>query len=171
MKRINGHGLQNLYRFTYLVFMALVFLSSCKSNKLLLDSNNVEYIHFWFVPMINEYNPALQECEEIVFNEFRKDTIVVDREIIRQYIDIVNSLKPARRRIYDLRVSSMVIMKPVGGHRKKEVRVCIDPFGRTLVDGVLMQGNRKRIRTFLDETLYKHYTPDDWTLDEMKGVQ
>lgn len=175
-KKEKKHGLQNHKRRYYYssLFLLLLFMTSCKSNRLLIDSNEVESLHFWFLPRIDTPD-AIRDCESVVFDiQSNKDSVIKDRETIIKFIEIVNSLKPiSPNTSYDLRVSSLIRMKEINGKRKSDVKVCMERGNvsgncRVLLNGVLKKGDRKVIYEFLNKTLYDNYTPDDWTPSGIK---
>lgn len=48
------------------LFLLLLLMASCKSNRLLIDSNEIENVNFWFVGDIDT-NIAIQDCVDIVY--------------------------------------------------------------------------------------------------------
>lgn len=173
MKEINQFGHQNHRNKCFYVFIVLaILITSCKNDKFMIDSNEVESLHFWFLPDIDT-NFAIKDCETVVFmTDQNKDTVIKDRETIEQYVEIVNSLEPVDpSTCYDLRVSSLIRMKEINGIRKPDVKVCIsginhanygETYNHVLLNGVLKQCKRKVIDVFLKKKLYDNYSPNDW---------
>lgn len=146
-----------------------ICITSCSTTYQCIDQNNVEYIKFWYYPKGVHTPIAITDCGEIVYDtQINKDTIIYDREIIQKYILLINKLKPIKKNTnYDLRVTSLI--KTKREILKKNVSICISPLnGVVLIDDVLMKGNVHLINKFLDEVLYDHLTPDDWTPDFMR---
>ena len=77
---------------------------------------------------------------------------------------LVNQLKPANPDSYiDLRVSSLIRLKPINGERRPDIKVCIGAGGYgVLLNDVLMKGNPKQLQKFIQEVLYDSLTPYEW---------
>ncbi|WP_223854864.1 hypothetical protein [Bacteroides sp. GM023] len=109
-KERNRHGhlsLNNSY-FCGSLFLLLLLATACKSNQIMIDSNEVESIHFWFVGDIDTSN-AITDCIDVVLMDDHHKIIISDRKIIERFVDIINRSKPINPNSnYDLRVSSLV---------------------------------------------------------------
>lgn len=169
IKEISQCGRQNPRQKCIFVFILLsVFMTSCRSNKFLIDSNEVESLHFWYISPNASTFVAITDCVDIVYEDDRRDTIIADRDVIKRYVDIVNSLKPIDpNSSYDLRMSSLIRMKQINGKRKPDVKVCVGG-PRALVNGVLMKERRGRMTKFFYEVLVDPLTPYDWLPNGIK---
>ena len=148
-KGIKLYGLLNHKKCFYggSLFLLLLFITSCKSNQFLIDSNEVENVNFWFIGDVDTDVP-----------------IIRDRKIINRFLTLVNQLKPANPDSYiDLRVSSLIRLKPINGERRPDIKVCIGAGGYgVLLNDVLMKGNPKQLQKFIQEVLYDSLTPYEW---------
>lgn len=67
---------RNLYRFRDYkrscyccsLFLLLLFMTSCKSNRFVIDSNEVENVNFWFIGDVDTSH-AITDCIDIVLME------------------------------------------------------------------------------------------------------
>ncbi len=169
----NLHGVQNCKRIYYYGSLVLLFLfmTSCKSNRFMIDSNEVENVNFWFVGDIDTHH-AIKDCIDIVLMEEQNHKIIIrDRKIIERFVGIINRSKPINPNSnYDLRVSSLVRLKPLNGENRPDIKVCIGNYGRrVLLNGVLMEGDHKQLQKFIQEELYDSLTPYEWLPDVIKG--
>ena len=126
-KGIKLYGLLNHKKCFYggSLFLLLLFITSCKSNQFLIDSNEVENVNFWFIGDVDTDVP-ITDCLHIVFGNDSHKTIIRDRKIINRFLTLVNQLKPANPDSYiDLRVSSLIRLKPINGERRPDIKVCI----------------------------------------------
>lgn len=170
-KERNLYGLRN-HKKHYswgLLFLLLFCMTSCKTNRFLIDSSEVEYVHFWFVGDIDTHH-AITDCETVVFMDDHHDTIIRDRRIIKRFISVINRSKPINPNSnYDLRVSSLVRLKPINGEKRPDIKVCIGNYGRrVLLNGVLMKGDHKELQKFVQEELYDALTPYQWLPEFIK---
>ena len=116
-KERNLYGLRSHKSSYYSIslFLLLLFVTSCKSNQLLIDNNDVENVNFWFIGDVDT-NIPITDCLHIVFGNDNHKTIIRDRKIIDCFVALVNQLKPAVLDSYiDLRVSSLLKLKPING--------------------------------------------------------
>ena len=92
-----------------------------------------------------------------------KQLFVIGRLSIA-FLTLVNQLKPANPDSYiDLRVSSLIRLKPINGERRPDIKVCIGAGGYgVLLNDVLMKGNPKQLQKFIQEVLYDSLTPYEW---------
>ena len=106
----------------------------------------------------------ITDCLHIVFGNDSHKTIIRDRKIINRFLTLVNQLKPANPDSYiDLRVSSLIRLKPINGERRPDIKVCIGAGGYgVLLNDVLMKGNPKQLQKFIQEVLYDSLTPYEW---------
>ena len=166
MKIIENVGYLNRL-FLYGVFCTLFPLvgTSCSTTKNLIDANDIDYIKFWYMPKWIETPNAIRDCADIVYDPcVTKDSVIMDRKIIREYVKAVNKLKILKKELgYDLRISSLIVFK----ENRKKVPVCISLNGVILKNDTLMKGN-KRMLKLIDNILYKHHKVEDWTPDFMK---
>ena len=164
-KGIKLYGLLNHKKCFYggSLFLLLLFITSCKSNQFLIDSNEVENVNFWFIGDVDTDVP-ITDCLHIVFGNDSHKTIIRDRKIINRFLTLVNKLKPANPDSYiDLRVSSLIRLKPINGERRPDIKVCIGAGGYgVLLNDVLMKGNPKQLQKFIQEVLYDSLTPYEW---------
>lgn len=170
-KRKDLYGLLNIKE-TYCygtLFLLMLCLTSCKSHQLLIDSNEVENVNFWFIADVDTDIPLL-DCLDIVYGDDNHKLIVRDRKNIERFIALVNQLRRTNpNSYYDLRVSSLIRLKPVNGERKPDIKVCIGAGGYgVLLNGVLMKGNAKELQKFVQEVLYDSLTPYEWLPGFMK---
>lgn len=170
-KERNLYGVQNCKIVYCCSLILLLLLASCKSNRLLIDSNEVENVNFWFVGDIDT-SIAIKDCIDIVLMEDQNHKIIIrDRKVIERFVDIINRSKPiSPNSNYDLRVSSLVRLKPINGEKRPDIKVCIGNYGRrVLLNGVLMKGDHKPLQKFIQEDLYDSITPYEWLPDFIKG--
>ena len=145
-KGIKLYGLLNHKKCFYggSLFLLLLFITSCKSNQFLIDSNEVENVNFWFIGDVDTDVP-ITDCLHIVFGNDSHKTIIRDRKIINR------------------RVSSLIRLKPINGERRPDIKVCIGAGGYgVLLNDVLMKGNPKQLQKFIQEVLYDSLTPYEW---------
>lgn len=171
--KIKLFGHQN-HRKIYLyicILLPVISITSCKCSKFTINSDEVESIQFWFVHPTELYNHAQLNCADMVFAQDNHDTIIMNREVIKQYIKIINHLKPINQESsYDLRATSLIRMKKKNGRKKANIKACIDPInGKVLLNDTLTKGNKKKIYNFLNEVLYKNLTTYDWLPNNIKG--
>lgn len=167
------HGLRNLGSSKFfLLILLLLFMTSCKSNQFLIDSSEVENVNFWFIGDIDTYIPIL-DCIDIVLMEEQDNhkMIIRDRKVIERFVALVNQLRPTDPDSnYDLRVSSLIRLKPINGERRPDIKVCIGAGGYgVLLNDVLMKGNPKELQRFVQEELYDSLTPYEWLPNSIKG--
>ena len=94
-----------------LFFLLLLFMTSCKSNRFLIDSNEVENVNFWFIGDVDTDIP-ITDCLHIVFGNDSHKVIIRDIKIVECFVALVNQLKPATTDSYiDLRVSALIRLK------------------------------------------------------------
>ncbi|WP_390597708.1 hypothetical protein [Bacteroides sp. f07] len=168
----NLHGVQNCKRIYYYGSLVLLFLfmTSCKSNRFMIDSNEVENVNFWFIGDVDTDIP-ITDCLHIVFGNDSHKVIIRDRKIVERFVALVNQLKPATPDSYiDLRVSALIRLKTINGERRPDIKVCIGAGGYgVLLNDVLMKGNPKELQKFVQEELYDPLTPYEWLPDVIKG--
>ncbi len=110
-----------------LLFLLLLFITSCKRNQFLIDSNEVENVNFWFIGDVDR-DVSITDCLHIVFGNDSHKTIIRDRKIINRFLTLVNQLKPANPDSYiDLRVSSLIRLKPINGERRPDIKSAFVP--------------------------------------------
>lgn len=164
-KGIKLYGLLNHKNCFYCgpLLLLLLLITSCKSSQLLIDSREVENVNFWFVGDIDTES-AIKDCIDIVYMQDNHKTIIRDRKIIERFVAIINRSKPIDPNSnYDLRVSSLVRLKPVNGEKGPDIKVCIGNYGRrVLLNDVLMKGDHKQLQKFIKEVLYDSLTPYEW---------
>ena len=122
-KERNLHGVQNCKRIYYYGSLVLLFLfmTSCKSNRFMIDSNEVENVNFWFIGDVDTDIP-ITDCLHIVFGDDSHKMIIRDRKIVDRFGALVNQLKPAAPDSYiDLRVSSLIRLKPINSERQPDI--------------------------------------------------
>ena len=93
MKIIENVGYLNRL-FLYGVFCTLFPLvgTSCSTTKNLIDANDIDYIKFWYMPKWIETPNAIRDCADIVYDTcVTKDSVIMDRKIIREYVKAVNN--------------------------------------------------------------------------------
>ena len=121
-------------------------MTSCKSNRFLIDSNEVENVNFWFIGDVDTDIP-ITDCIDIVLMEEQNHKIIIrDRKVIERFVALVNQLRPTDPDSnYDLRVSALIRLKTINGERRPDIKVCIGAGGYgVLLNDVLMKGNPKR---------------------------
>ena len=153
--------------FLYGMFCALFSLvgTSCSTTKNLIDANDIDYIKFWYMPKWIRTPTPIRDCSDIVYATcVAKDSVIMDRKIIREYVEAVNKLKVLKKDLnYDLRITSLIVFK----EDRKKVPVCISLNGVILKNDTLMKGDKHMLK-LIDDILYKHHKVEDWTPDFMK---
>ena len=153
--------------FLYGMFCALFSLvgTSCSTTKNLIDANDIDYIKFWYMPKCIRTPTPIRDCADIVYATcVAKDSVIMDRKIIREYVEAVNKLKVLKKDLnYDLRITSLIVFK----EDRKKVPVCISLNGVILKNDTLMKGDKHMLK-LIDDILYKHHKVEDWTPDFMK---
>ena len=153
--------------FLYGMFCALFSLvgTSCSTTKNLIDANDIDYIKFWYMPKWIRTPTPIRDCADIVYATcVAKDSVIMDRKIIREYVEAVNKLKVLKKDLnYDLRITSLIVFK----EDRKKVPVCISLNGVILKNDTLMKGDKHMLK-LIDDILYKHHNVEDWTPDFMK---
>ena len=153
--------------FLYGMFCALFSLvgTSCSTTKNLIDANDIDYIKFWYMPKWIRTPCDIRDCADIVYATcVAKDSVIMDRKIIREYVEAVNKLKVLKKDLnYDLRITSLIVFK----ENRKKVSVCISLNGVILKNDTLMKGDKHMLK-LIDDILYKHHKVEDWTPDFMK---
>ena len=86
-KERNLYGLRSHKSSYYSIslFLLLLFVTSCKSNQLLIDNNDVENVNFWFIGDVDT-NIPITDCLHIVFGNDNHKTIIRDRKIIDRFV-------------------------------------------------------------------------------------
>lgn len=111
--------------FLYGMFCALFSLvgTSCSTTRNLVDANDIDYIKFWYMPKWIRTPTPIRDCADIVYATcVAKDSVIMDRKIIREYVEAVNKLKVLKKDLnYDLRITSLIVFK----ENREKVPVCI----------------------------------------------
>lgn len=167
----NMYGLQNHKR-KYLyssLFLLLLFITSCKSNQIMIDNNEVENVNFWFIGDVDT-NIPITDCLHIVFESDNHKIIIRERKTIERFIDLINQLKPTDSDSYiDLRVSALIRFKSTTCVKKSDIKVCIGAGGYgVLLNDVLMKEDAKKLQKFIQEELYDSLTPYEWLPSSIK---
>ena len=153
--------------FLYGMFCALFSLvgTSCSTTKNLIDANDIDYIKFWYMPKWIRTPTPIRDCADIVYATcVAKDSVIMDRKIIREYVEAVNKLKVLKKDLnYDLRITSLIVFK----ENREKGPVCISLNGVILKNDTLMKGDKHMLK-LIDAILYKHHKVEDWTPDFMK---
>lgn len=162
MNTIRKVGPQSNIRRFYPIIVLVMLLSntSCVSTKTFVDYEDVEAVKFWYLPQWVETPVSIGNCEEVVqFTELNRDTVISDPVFIKQYVDIINKLKPSGKELnYDLRVASLVKFKG----NPENMRICISLYnGVVIKNDTLMKRNMQMVR-LLEEVLYKQLAPEEW---------
>ena len=127
--------------FLYGMFCALFSLvgTSCSTTKNLIDANDIDYIKFWYMPKWIRTPTPIRDCADIVYATcVAKDSVIMDRKIIREYVEAVNKLKVLKKDLnYDLRITSLIVFK----EDRKKVPVCISLNGVILKNDTFMKGD------------------------------
>ena len=126
--------------------LMLLFLWSCDSE---IDSDKVEALKFIYLSREVTTPIAVMDSQDIFSIEISKDTIIRDRKIIEDYIDLVNALEKAHNdRIYNIRIVSFIKLK--GREKGIELSFGWDDF--IIYKGRLMENNQEMFN-FLDQLL------------------
>ena len=149
------------------MFCALFSLvgTSCSTTKNLIDANDIDYIKFWYMPKWIRTPTPIRDCADIVYATcVAKDSVIMDRKIIREYVEAVYKLKVLKKDLnYDLRITSLIVFK----ENREKVPVCISLNGVILKKYTLKKGDNHMLK-LIDAILYKHHKVEDWTPDFMK---
>lgn len=88
---------------------------------------------------------------------------ISDSSIVHQYVNIINNLHPIdSTSSYDLRVTSVLVLKNKNNEYIKQIPIGIDLGGRVLNNGVLMADDSNNIVQFVKDKLYRQHSPRDW---------
>ncbi len=104
-----------------------------------------------------------------LFKEHYKETIITDKNLIKQYVMMINRLRPVRNKKKqekgaNLRTTSILHT------RTGDIYICFGHLGTTLYEGRLMK-DRKEIFTFLDSLLYDPYPDEYWETDYENDIR
>ncbi len=150
MKKEKIDGLLEI-RVLYVIF--LMFLSSCTMTHY-INPEEVEYIKFGYLQKgIDTFN-ALSSWQEVVSYSDRIDTVIVNRQFIQEYVELLNSTSEnADSSACDYRVVSLIKLRDGAEHY-----VCLGERFGFAFDSIILQDN-KCVFDFVDSVLY---TKEQW---------
>lgn len=148
MKEIIGRQSISGYLF---VILLVTILQGCSKSDYYVDSENVKEIKIAYLPKGINPDMAISKCEDIFEypKVLIKDTIISDREYIKNFIRNVNELEESEKPInYDFRINCLMVLE-----KGKYKQICFGEDHLIVLDGKLMRDNQKLI-DLINKTLY-----------------
>lgn len=137
------------------VFISIFFiiLTSCE-NSHYINPEQVEYIKFGYLQKGIDTNKALSSWKEVVCYSDRIDTVIVNRQFIQEYVELLNSTsEKADSSSCDFRVVSLIKLR-----NGEEHYVCLGERNGLTFDSIILHDN-KYLFDFIDSVLY---TKEQW---------
>ena len=98
---------KTLLEFIFIITLSLFVINSCGCNR--IQVNKVESIVFYAMPKGVERNAALISFQEL--KREGRDTLITDREFIKKFTHLVNTLAPDEsRKTIDIRSAAVISM-------------------------------------------------------------
>ena len=139
--------------------------SSCarRGSSNYINPDEVNYIKFWYIDTNIIFVNAICDYDDVINMDECKYLKVSDSSIVHQYVNIINNLHPIdSTSCYDLRVTSVLVLKNKNNEYIKQIPIGIDLGGRVLNNGVLMADDSNNIVQFVKDKLYRQHSPRDW---------
>ena len=148
-----------------ILLVVITMNSSCarRGSSNYINPDEVNYIKFWYIDTNIIFVNAICDYDDVINMDECKYLKVSDSSIVHQYVNIINNLHPIdSTSCYDLRVTSVLVLKNKNNEYIKQIPIGIDLGGRVLNNGVLMADDRNNIVQFVKDKLYRQHSPRDW---------
>ena len=167
MKRKKIYGLLNhsIVIKCIILLVVITMNSSCarRGSSNYINPDEVNYIKFWYIDTNIIFVNAICDYDDVINMDECKYLKVSDSSIVHQYVNIINNLHPIdSTSCYDLRVTSVLVLKNKNNEYIKQIPIGIDLGGRVLNNGVLMADDSNNIVQFVKDKLYRQHSPRDW---------
>lgn len=149
----------------FIFFLVFIMNSSCtrRENKNYINPDNINYIKFWYIDTSIVFVNAICDYDDVINMDECKYIKISDSLIVHQYVNIINNLHPIdSTSCYDLRVTSVLVLKNKNNEYIKQIPIGIDLGGRVLNNGVLMADDSNNIVQFVKDILYSRHSYRDW---------
>lgn len=148
-----------------ILLVVITMNSSCarRGSSNYINPDEVNYIKFWYIDKNIIFVNAICDYDDVINMDECKYLKISDSSIVHQYVNIINNLHPIdSTSCYDLRVTSVLVLKNKNNEYIKQIPIGIDLGGRVLNNGVLMADDRNNIVQFVKDKLYRQHSPRDW---------
>ena len=148
-----------------ILLVVITMNSSCarRGSSNYINPDEVNYIKFWYIDTNIIFVNAICDYDDVINMDECKYLKIPDSSIVHQYVNIINNLHPIdSTSCYDLRVTSVLVLKNKNNEYIKQIPIGIDLGGRVLNNGVLMADDSNNIVQFVKDKLYRQHSPRDW---------
>ena len=148
-----------------ILLVVITMNSSCarRGSSNYINPDEVNYIKFWYIDTNIIFVNAICDYDDVINMDECKYLKISDSSIVHQYVNIINNLHPINSTsCYDLRVTSVLVLKNKNNEYIKQIPIGIDLGGRVLNNGVLMADDSNNIVQFVKDKLYRQHSPRDW---------
>ena len=148
-----------------ILLVVITMNSSCarRGSSNYINPDEVNYIKFWYIDTNIIFVNAICDYDDVINMDECKYLKISDSSIVHQYVNITNNLHPIdSTSCYDLRVTSVLVLKNKNNEYIKQIPIGIDLGGRVLNNGVLMADDSNNIVQFVKDKLYRQHSPRDW---------
>lgn len=148
-----------------ILLVVITMNSSCarRGSSNYINPDEVNYIKFWYIDTNIIFVNAICDYDDVINMDECKYLKISDSSIVHQYVNIINNLHPIdSTSSYDLRVTSVLVLKNKNNEYIKQIPIGIDLGGRVLNNGVLMADDSNNIVQFVKDKLYRQHSPRDW---------
>ena len=148
----------------FFCLLSLVFVLSCCSRRVRIQSDQVDQIHVWAMAKGIEFCNA-QAWEDVVFEG--RDTIINNRHFIDSFVVLINGLHP-RRKDFVSDKRCVAILKPTGSD---SVVVAVGEYGGIHVNDKPMRDDH-RVIAFIDKYVYGPHEQDEdyWWPEDIRRI-
>ena len=89
-----------------------IMLYACSSSTPRLEDEDVEQIIFYAIPRHTEFFNGIHSFEDLLARYGgKRDTLITDRQFIKEYVSLLNNLRPTRMESVDIRMATKITMK------------------------------------------------------------
>lgn len=148
-----------------ILLVVITMNSSCtrRGSSNYINPDEVNYIKFWYIDTNIIFVNAICDYDDVINMDECKYLKISDSSIVHQYVNIINNLHPIdSTSCYDLRVTSVLVLKNKNNEYIKQIPIGVDLGGRVLNNGVLMADDSNNIVQFVKDKLYRQHSPRDW---------
>lgn len=137
-----------------ILFAMISFLLASCAKTHCVNPEQVEYIKFGYLQKGIDTFKAMSSWKEVVGHDERIDTVIVNRQFIQEYVELLNStLENADTSSCDFRVVSLIKLKDGSEHY-----VCLGERYGLMFDSIVLQDN-ECVFSLIDSVLY---TKEKW---------
>lgn len=167
--------IQIIHVFKRIVYLfSIISVTACSGTRHVphqISPDYVDSIRFGTLPksLLIESRLTTYGMVASLFKEHYKETVITDRALIKQYVSMINRLRPVRNkkrqdRGANLRTTSILHT------RNGDVYICFGHSDTTLYEGILMR-DRKELFVFLDTLLYDPYPEEYWQSEQERIIE